>query len=73
MEKRTEGLKVYSLRHGYAWRAHRVSKAPYSVTDASALMGHDPSTHLKYYSRWVDEAQLEEATAKFKAGQEVAA
>ena len=73
MEKRTEGLKVYSLRHGYAWRAHRVSKVPYSVTDASALMGHDPNTHLKHYGRWVDEAQLEEATAKFKAGQEVAA
>ena len=45
----------------------------YSVKDASALMGHDPSTHLKHYGRWVDEAQLEEATAKFKAGQEVAA
>ena len=73
MEKRTQGLKVYSLRHGFAWRAHKESENPLTVRDASAFMGHDPQTHLKHYGRWVDEAGLEEAAAKFKKGQQVAA
>ena len=73
MEKRTQGLKVYSLRHGFAWRAHKESENPLTVRDASAFMGHDPQTHLKHYGRWVDEAGLEEAAAKFKKGQQLAA
>ena len=71
MEKRTQGLKVYSLRHGFAWRAHKESDNPLSVRDAAAFMGHYPTTHLKHYGRWVDEAGLEEAAAKFKEGQKV--
>ena len=68
-EKRIQGLKVYSLRHGLAWKAHKESENPLKVRDASVFMGHDPQTHLKHYSRWVDEAGLEEVDAKFKKSQ----
>jgi len=73
MEKRTQGLKVYSLRHGFAWRAHKELENPLTVRGASAFMWHDPQTHFRHYSRWVHEAGLEEAAAKFKKGQQVAA
>ena len=71
LEKQIDGLKVYSLRHSFAFRAHKESDKPLSVRDAAALMRHDPRTHLKHYGRWVDEAGLEEAAERFKAGQEV--
>ncbi len=73
MEKRTQGLKVYSLRHGFAWRAHKESENPLIFRDASTFIGHDPKTHLKHYGRWGDEAGLEEAAAKIKKSQQVAA
>lgn len=55
------GLTPYSLRHGYAWRAHKCYSRPLSVRDAAALMGHNPATHHKHYGKWTDEAGLIEA------------
>ena len=55
------GLTPYSLRHGYAWRAHKSYDRPLSVRDTAALMGHTPATHHKHYGRWIDEAGLLEA------------
>ena len=55
------GLTPYSLRHGYAWRAHKSYDRPLSVRDTAALMGHNPDTHHKHYGRWTDEAGLLEA------------
>lgn len=55
------GLTPYSLRHGYAWRAHKSYDRPLSVRDTAALMGHNPDTHHRHYGRWTDEAGLLEA------------
>ncbi|WP_050757153.1 hypothetical protein [Cyanobium sp. PCC 7001] len=57
----TPGLTPYSLRHGYAWRAHKGYERPLSVRDAAALMGHSPATHHRHYGRWTDEAGLLDA------------
>ena len=54
----TPGLTPYSLRHGFAWRAHKAYARSLSVRDAAALMGHDPVTHSKFYGRWTDEQGL---------------
>jgi len=60
----TPGLTPYSLRHGWAWRAHKAYERQLSVRDASALLGHSPSTHHRHYGRWVDEQGLLEAVAR---------
>jgi len=62
-------LTPYSLRHGYAWRAHKTGSVPMHVRDAAALMGHDPRTHMKYYGRWIDEQGLDDALAKWQGMQ----
>ena len=54
----TPGLKPYSLRHGWAWRAHKYYDRPLSVRDAAALMRHNPQTHMRHYGRWTDEQDL---------------
>ena len=59
----TPGLTPYSLRHGFAWRAHKYYQRSMSVRDASALMGHSPQTHHKHYGRWTDEQGLLDAVA----------
>jgi integrase len=59
----TPGLTPYSLRHGFAWRAHKAYARSLSVRDAAALMGHDPVTHSKFYGRWTDEQGLLDAVA----------
>ena len=61
MVNNNSGLTPYSLRHGWAWRAHKGYDRPLSVRDAAALLGHSPATHHKHYGRWVDEKGLEEA------------
>ena len=66
MEKRTQGLKVYSLRHGFAYRCHVEIENPISATEVAGLMGHDVNTHLKYYGRWVDEEALERAVKRLE-------
>lgn len=65
---RFPGLTPYSLRHGYAWRAHKASKYPLPIRDVAALMGHNTATHLKHYGQWTDEASLEAAVERFNAG-----
>jgi len=57
----TPGLSPYSLRHGYAWRAHKAYGRPLSVRDCAALMGHSPATHHRHYGKWTDEEGLIEA------------
>lgn len=49
------GLTPYSLRHGYAWRAHMCGQCPMATRTVSALMGHDTKTHNKHYGAWIDE------------------
>jgi integrase len=61
-------ITPYSLRHGYAWRAHCCSRHPMHPRIAAAFMGHNISTHLKHYGQWTDEASLEAALEHFKKG-----
>ena len=63
----TPGLTPYSLRHGWAWRAHKLYDRPLSIRDASALMGHDAATHSKYYGSWTDEDDLRATVANLTA------
>jgi len=44
---RAFGGTLYSLRHAYAHRCHRLGLAP---KDAAALMGHSLQSHLAHYS-----------------------
>ena len=60
----TPDLTPYSLRHGWAWRAHKGYATPLSVRDAAALLGHTPNTHHRHYGRWTDEQGLLDAVAK---------
>jgi integrase len=64
-------LTPYSLRHGYAWRAHCCSANAIHPRIAAALMGHNVATHLKHYGSWTDEASLEEAVERFNAGMQL--
>ncbi len=63
------GLKVYSLRHSYAWRSHIESKNPYSLRATAALMRHDLKTHCKHYGGWMEDQELIAAGERFRAGQ----
>jgi len=65
---RTPGLTPYSLRHGYAWRAHKGSANPLPIRDAAAFMGHNVATHLKHYGQWTDEASLRASVERFNQG-----
>ena len=65
---RNPGLTPYSLRHGYAWRAHCCSANAMHPRNAAALMGHNVATHLKHYGSWTDEASLEAAVELFNQG-----
>jgi len=65
---RNPGLTPYSLRHGYAWRAHCCSTNAMHPRIAAALMGHNVATHLKHYGSWTDEASLEAAVERYNAG-----
>lgn len=60
----TPGLTPYSLRHGYAWRAHKTYERPVPIRDAAALMGHSALTHQRHYGRWVDESGLRDAVLR---------
>ncbi len=65
---RNPDVTPYSLRHGYAWRAHCYSNNPMHPRFAAALMGHNVATHLKHYGQWTDEASLEAAVERFHQG-----
>jgi integrase len=69
---RNPGLTPYSLRHGYAWRAHCCSNNAMHPRIAAALMGHNVDTHLKHYGQWTDEASLEAAVERFNQGMHAA-
>ena len=56
-------LSPYSMRHGYAWRAHQEGDRAMSIRACAALMGHNPNVHTSHYGKWTDEAGLEEAVA----------
>ena len=66
---RTDGsgdkLVPYSLRHGYALRAHEV----YGITPrrAAALMGHSLETHSSTYGAWTDREMVEGTLADVQA------
>ncbi len=66
-------ITPYSLRHGWAWRAHVCSANPMHPRQAAALMGHSTQVHWKHYGSFVDEASLEEAAKKFNAGVQLVA
>ena len=56
-------LTPYSLRHGWAWRAHKAYDRSLPVRDAAALLGHTTSTHQRHYGSWTDEADMLQAVA----------
>lgn len=55
-------LAAYSLRHGFALRAHEL----YDLTPrvAAALMRHSLQTHHQHYGAWVDSEVIDIAIAK---------
>jgi integrase len=61
LKARCPGLTSYSLRHGYAWRAHCCSTHATHSRIAAALMGHNVATHFKHYGSWTDEVSLRAA------------
>lgn len=63
-EAAAEGQQLvpYSLRHGFALRAHQHYEL--SVRVAASLMGHTTAVHLSAYGSWTDEATVEAAVAK---------
>jgi integrase len=65
---RIPGITPYSLRHEYAWRAHKGSTHPLPIRDAAAFLGHNVATHLKHYGAWTDEASLKASIERFNAG-----
>ncbi len=65
LTKKIPGLTVNGLRHGWAWRAHKYSERPLHYSQAAKLMGHTTRVHLKYYSAWVNDQELEQATERF--------
>lgn len=60
----TPGLTPYSLRHGYAWRAHKYYDRPLHARDAAPLMGHSSLTHQKHYGQWSEESDLRNAVKR---------
>jgi len=52
-------LTPYSLRHGYALRAHETYK--YSVRVTANLMRHSVETHCRHYGQWIDQEILDHA------------
>ncbi len=57
LKEETPAISPYSMRHGYALRAH--TQYGLSIRVAAALMGHDPITHQRHYGAWTDEATIE--------------
>lgn len=64
------GMTAYSLRHGYAWRAHKAFSRSLSIRDTAALMGHSVEIHSRYYGSWVDEESLLDAVAQLSVNRE---
>ena len=64
LTKKTKGLTPYSLRHRWAFIAHKASDSPISVRDAASSMGHTTTTHLSFYGSWTSEASIEAAVAR---------
>ena len=62
--KKNKGLTPYSLRHRWAFIAHKASDSPISVRDAASSMGHTTTTHLSFYGSWTSEASIEAAVAR---------
>lgn len=60
-----QSLVPYSLRHGYALRAHEVFGHSPRVT--AALMGHSLKTHSDTYGAWTDREVIETALERTKA------
>ena len=65
--KANQGMTPYSLRHGYAWRGAKYYEKSIPIRDLSALMGHDPKTHHRFYGKWTDEKDLIETVEKITA------
>ena len=59
-----QALVPYSLRHGYALRAHEVYGLSPRV--AAAVLGHSLQTHSAVYGVWTDREVIEGALAKAK-------
>ena len=61
-ELNDQDLVPYSLRHGYALRAHEIYC--HSPRVAAALMGHSLQTHSAVYGAWTDSEVIATALAR---------
>lgn len=61
-------ITPYSLRHGYAWRAHMCSDYPLPPKMAAASMGHTVIVHQRNYGSWVDESSMERTFEIYQRG-----
>lgn len=60
-----QALVPYSLRHGYALRAHELYG--HSPRATAALMGHSLKTHSDTYGAWTDREVIENVLERTKA------
>lgn len=60
-----QALVPYSLRHGYALRAHEVYG--HSPRSTAAMMGHSLKTHSDTYGAWTDREVIENVQARTAA------
>ncbi len=60
-----QSLVPYSLRHGYALRAHEVYG--HSPRATAALMGHSLKTHSDAYGAWTDREVIDNALERTKS------
>jgi len=60
-----QALVPYSLRHGYALRAHEIYG--HSPRATAAMMGHSLKTHSDTYGAWTDREVIENVLERTKA------
>ena len=49
-------ISPYSLRHGWAFHAHKHLERSLDTSVASKFMGHSEAIHTRTYSAWCDQA-----------------
>ena len=61
--KKKNSYTMRSFRHGYSWITHKITNL--SSNEIAKHMGHTEETHIKHYTRWFSEEDLD---ASFKKG-----
>ena len=57
LKKKNPKLVAYSFRHSFAWRGSMEALPAIPLRTLCAYLGHDESTHLRYYGSWSSDAE----------------